>query len=68
MRVQIGRWKQLHGYATPGGTPIFVCAKCGGSEHLHGAEYPRIKVFCDTCGTVNLYPHQKAYEEEDVAD
>lgn len=61
---QIGRWKQVPGYATPGGTPVWVCSKCGGCEHLHGAEYPRIKVFCDKCGTVNLYPWQKTYEEE----
>lgn len=66
MLLRIGHWKEKKGsYMTPGGTPIYVCAKCGGSEHLHGVEYPRRKVFCEACGTVNLYPWERAYEEEE---
>lgn len=60
----IGRWKQLKGnFTTPGGTPYYVCGACGGSGHLNGCEYPRRKVICDTCGRINIYPWEKAYEE-----
>lgn len=65
MKYEIGRWQKLYGYAAPGGTPIFACEKCGGCEHLHGAEYPKRKIFCDKCGTINLYPWEEAYELED---
>ena len=54
MNTKIGRWEALRGYVTPGGTPIYVCAKCGKSQHLYGVEYHRRKVFCEDCGTVNL--------------
>ena len=40
-----------------------VCGACDGSGHLHGCEYPRRKVICDTCGRINLYPWEKAYED-----
>lgn len=60
----IGRWKQLKGdFTTPGGTPYYVCGSCGDSGHLNGCEYPRRKVICDTCGRINIYPWEKAYEE-----
>ena len=63
-RRVIGRWKQLKGaFTTPGGTPYYVCGACGGSGHLNGCEYPRRKVICDTCGRINLYPWERAYEE-----
>ena len=56
----IGRWKKVEGpYMTPEGTPLYVCEKCGCSQHLHGVEYSRRKVFCDQCGTVNFYPWEK---------
>lgn len=61
--AKFGRWKQVHGGMSPGGTPAFVCGSCGGSEHLHGAEYPRRKIICDNCGQINIYPWEKAYEE-----
>lgn len=51
-----GRWKQIPAGMTPGGTPMFACAYCGGTEHLHGAEYPKKKLTCDVCGSVNTYP------------
>lgn len=58
-----GRWKQVHGYATPGGTPVFVRDRCGGSKHLHGMEYPERKKVCDQCGSINIYPWEKIYDE-----
>ena len=61
--TKFGRWKKVHGYISPGGTPAFVCGNCGGSEHLHGVEYPRRKIICDNCGQINIYPWEKAYEE-----
>ena len=64
--IQVSRWKQLHGYATPGGTPLYVCGTCGGSQHLHGAEYPKIKLICDSCGAVNIYPWEQLYDIEGV--
>ena len=64
-RFHIGRWKRKEGsYMTPGGTPIFVCAECGGTEHLHGAEFPYRKMYCEDCGSINAYPWEKLYEEE----
>ena len=47
MAVRIGRWKQVHGYVTPGGDPVFGCGK----------------LICDNCGSINLYPWEKSYEE-----
>lgn len=62
--ITIGRWVQLHGdFTTPGGTPCYVCGRCGGSGHLFGAEYRKRKVLCDGCGNVNIYPWERAYEE-----
>ena len=64
-KPHIGRWKRKEGsYMTPGGTPIFVCAECGGTEHLHGAEFPYRKMYCEDCGSINAYPWEKLYEEE----
>ena len=59
---RIGRWKAVNGYVTPGGTPYYECGACGGSGHLHGAEYPERKVICDNCGRINVYPWEKTYE------
>lgn len=42
---------------------MYACGNCGGSEHLHGAEFPRRKMICDNCGQINIYPWEKAYEE-----
>ena len=54
-----GRWKEVPAGMTPGGTQMYACALCGGSEHLHGAEFPRRKVLCSDCGCVNFYPWDK---------
>lgn len=62
--LKIGRWVQETGdFLTPGGTPYYICEKCGQDGHLHGVEYPRRKVFCENCGTANLYPWERCYEE-----
>ena len=63
-RPKIGRWVKTHGGITPGGTPVYVCGNCGGSEHLHGVEYRKRKVFCDKCGQVNVYPWEEILEDE----
>ena len=60
---KIGRWKEVHGYVTPGGDPVFGCANCGGSEHCYGVEHPKKKLICDNCGYINLYPWEKSYDE-----
>lgn len=65
MEFKFGKWKKLEGhYITPGGTPLYVCAQCGGSQHLHGVEFSRRKMVCDDCGCVNSYPWEKTYDEE----
>ena len=57
--LKIGRWVKEEGdFLTPGGTPYFICEKCGESGHLFGVEYPRRKEFCDKCGTRNFYPFE----------
>lgn len=62
--MTMGRWvkEDSSGYVTPGGTPLYVCGKCGNSAHLHGVEYPKRKIMCDVCGRVNIYPWEQAYE------
>ncbi len=61
---EIGRWKEAKNkYLTPGGTPLFVCGKCGQTDHLYGSEYMKRKVICDCCGRINIYPWEKAFEE-----
>ena len=65
VQFKAGKWKQLYGYATPGGTPVFVCGHCGGSQHLYGAEYPKRKLYCEQCGRINIYPWERAQEQGD---
>lgn len=59
----LGRWVRKNVGFTPGGTPYYVCGGCGETGHLHGIEYPKRKMICDSCGRVNIYPGEKAYEE-----
>ena len=64
-RLKLGRWTKKTGdFVTPGGTPVYVCAQCGGSEHLYGVEYPKRKVFCDQCGYINFYPWEQLLDEK----
>ena len=58
----VGRWKQIDVGMSPGGTPGFVCSRCGGTEHLHGAEFPKRPPYCIECGAINFYPWEKLYE------
>lgn len=61
--VRVSRWVKVTGdFTTPGGTPYFVCGRCGGSGHLYGVEYNKRKVLCDGCGCVNIYPWEQAHE------
>ena len=61
--ITISRWVASTGdFLTPGGTPYYVCGRCGGSGHLYGVEYTKRKVLCDDCGCVNIYPWEQAYE------
>ena len=63
---RIGRWKEVEGdYITPGGTPVYECAQCGGGQHLHGVEYPEQALVCPKCGSINLYPWEKVRWLED---
>ena len=34
-----GKWKQLHGYVTPGGDPVWCCSLCGKGIHVYGIEH-----------------------------
>ena len=64
-KPEIGVWKELKNAGlTPGGTPVYVCSKCGGSEHLHGVEFPKRKLICDECGSVNYYPWERIYDNQ----
>lgn len=63
---RIGRWKKVEGnYITPGGTPWFECAQCGGGQHLYGVEYPKRVLVCPKCGSINLYSWEKVRWLED---
>ena len=64
--LKIGRWSKVVGnYVTPGGTQLYACSVCGGHRHLYGPAFPLRKVFCDKCGTVNLYPWEGCIEEKE---
>lgn len=32
------RWVRLHGFATPGGDPVWACSQCGKGIHVYGIE------------------------------
>ena len=34
-----GRWIKAHGYATPGGDPVWECSECGKGIHVYGIEH-----------------------------
>lgn len=67
--MTFGKWKKKIGsYMTPGGTPIYVCGRCGGTEHLYGAEFPKRKMICDDCGSINSYPWEKTIEQTERSE
>ena len=36
---ETGEWVKVHGYATPGGDPVWACPKCGKGIHVYGIEH-----------------------------
>ena len=60
---RFGKWKRISSGMTPGGTPMYACAECGGTEHLYGAEYPQRYVICEQCGSINTYPWEVTIDE-----
>lgn len=62
---KFGKWQKLSGdWITPGGEPVYVCGKCGGSEHLYGIEFRKRKMVCDECGSINSYPWEETIEQD----
>lgn len=50
-------WKQVHGYATAGGDPVWACGECGGDMHVYGIEHEKnFHCVCAECGRPQLYP------------
>ena len=54
-----GKWIEVHGYATPGGDPVWKCSECGKGIHVYGIEAPSYNrdytdghqwVACPNCG------------------
>lgn len=58
-----GKWIDVPSGLTPGGTPVYACGHCGGTEHLYGVEFPKRKMVCDRCGSINSYPWEKTRDE-----
>lgn len=36
---KIGKWIEVHGWATPGGDPVWACSECGKGLHVYGVEH-----------------------------
>ena len=34
-----GKWIRVHGFATPGGDPVWCCSECGKGVHVYGIEH-----------------------------
>lgn len=55
-----GQWIKVHGYATPGGDPVWECSRCGKGIHTYGIEHGSYGasiadgqwVACPNCGAV----------------
>lgn len=55
-----GKWIVVHGYATPGGDPVWRCSECGKGQHVYGIENASYGadiadhqwVACPNCGAV----------------
>ena len=49
--MEIGKWVKLSSaYLTPGGTPVYVCGKCGGGDHCMGLNTLSGRSFAITAG------------------
>ena len=64
-KPNFGEWERVYGLVTPGGTPVFRCPMCHKSDHLHGAEYPKRKMYCESCGSITYYPWEKIYDQDE---
>ena len=57
---KVGHWVKVHGYATPGGDPVWACSECGKGIHVYGIEHGTYGadvsdgqwVSCPNCGAV----------------
>ena len=38
-KPKTGHWVKVHGYATPGGDPVWCCSECGKGIHVYGIEH-----------------------------
>ena len=55
-----GVWREVYGYCTAGGDPVWCCPKCRGSEHVYGIEHEKNYThICKDCGQTNIYPWEK---------
>lgn len=58
--LNTGHWVKVHGYATPGGDPVWCCSECGKGIHVYGIEHGTYGadiadhqwVACPNCGAI----------------
>ena len=58
----VGYWKKVTGYVTPGGDPVWACSECGKGIHVYGIEHSSYGrdiadgqwVACPNCGAEML--------------
>ena len=58
--TKTGTWIKVHGYATPGGDPVWKCSECGKGQHVYGIEAGSYGadiadhqwVACPNCGAI----------------
>ena len=58
----IGEWVKVHGFATPGGDPVWKCSNCGKGMHVYGIEHGTYGadiadhqwVACPNCGAIMI--------------
>ena len=66
---KMGKWVEVHGWATPGGDPVWACSECGKGLHVYGIEHGTYGsdvadgqwVACPNCGA-------QMEEEDDTVD
>lgn len=49
------KWREVHGYVTAGGDPVYVCGKCGKGMHVYGIEHREALHICPDCSAINVY-------------
>lgn len=55
-------WIKISGYATAGGDPVYECGNCHVANHAYGVEHPKKKLYCEVCGSRNIYPWENPEE------